>query len=178
VRTCCHCSRQAQPLLLANDNPNEKGTISNTWLPLLWSGTPRQCSQAVTPGVGWVDFPAGLASSSTGRNSRAEGPKFWKLLEGLQPADRDFKAQTGGVSTDSPAKLHWPAAGGPLGDSWSKMAKAIPPTGRNLQGELASTAFRLQQSKQPSYSVVTILLQTSHQIGPPSSHLPTHLPTS
>jgi hypothetical protein len=75
--------------------------------------------------------PAGLASSSMGRNSRAEGPKFRKLWKGLRPADRDFEAKTGGLSTDSPANMHLPAPGGPLGGqlveigqgpstSWSK----------------------------------------------------------
>jgi hypothetical protein len=74
---------------------------------------------------------SGLASSSTGRNSRAEGPKFRKLWKGLRPADRDFEAKTGGVSTDPPANTHLPAPRGPLGGqlveigqgpstSWSK----------------------------------------------------------
>jgi hypothetical protein len=87
--------------------------------------------------VGW--WAGGLVGRARklvdGRNSRAEGPKLWKLWKGLQPADRDFNAET-----ISPAKLNWPTPGGPLGDSWLKMAKALPPAGRNLQGELASPA--------------------------------------
>jgi hypothetical protein len=57
---------------------------------------------------------SGFASSSTGRNSRAEGPKFRKLWKGLRPADRDFEPETGVVSTKSPAKMHLPASGGPF----------------------------------------------------------------
>jgi hypothetical protein len=55
-----------------------------------------------------------FASSSTGRNSRA-GPNFGKPWKGLRPADRDYEAETGGVSTDSAAKMHLPAPGRPLG---------------------------------------------------------------
>jgi hypothetical protein len=65
-------------------------------------------------------------------------PGMFEIVKGLRPADRDFEAERGGVSTDSRAKMHLPAPGGPLGDSWSKLAKALPPAGRNLQGELGS----------------------------------------
>jgi hypothetical protein len=101
-------------------------------------------------------YSAGLASSSTGQNSWAKGPKYRKLWKGLRPADRDFEAETGGVSTDSPAKMHLPAPGGPLGDSWSKMAKALPPAGRNLQGELASLVS--------CFSCLHMLYSTGHSL--------------
>jgi hypothetical protein len=34
--------------------------------------------------------------------------------------------------------LHLPAPSSPLGGTWSKFAKALPPAGRNLPGELVS----------------------------------------
>jgi hypothetical protein len=84
------------------------------------------------------EYMTGLASLSTGRNSRAEGPKFRRFWQGLRSADRNFGPETGGVSTKSPAKRHLPSNRGPLVGSWSKLAQALPPAGRNLQGELAS----------------------------------------
>jgi hypothetical protein len=38
---------------------------------------------------------SGLASSSTGRNPRAEGPRFRKMWKGLRPADRSFGPKRG-----------------------------------------------------------------------------------
>jgi hypothetical protein len=81
---------------------------------------------------------AGLASSSTGRNSRAEGPKYQKIWQGFRSADRHLGPETGGVSTKPPAKMHLPSHRGPLVGSWSELAEALPPAGRYLQGELAS----------------------------------------
>jgi hypothetical protein len=96
---------------------------------------------------GWQhSCTAGLASSSTGRNSRAEGPKIRRIWKGLRPGDRNCGPETGGISTNSPAKMHLPAPRGPLGGSWSKLARALPPAGRNLQGELASPVVQPVQS--------------------------------
>jgi hypothetical protein len=65
----------------------------------------------------------GLASSSTGRNSRAEGPQFRRFWQGLRSADRNFGPEAGGVSTKSPAKRHLPSNRGPwwaAGRNWPR----------------------------------------------------------
>jgi hypothetical protein len=65
----------------------------------------------------------GLASSSTGRYSRAEGPKFGKLWKGLRPAGRNFGPETGAVSTIVPATMHLPAPWEAAGRDWPRPFK-------------------------------------------------------
>jgi hypothetical protein len=78
-----------------------------------------------------------------GPTIRAAGPNLRKLWKGLRQADGNFGLETfrgpqGDVSTNSPAKMHLPRHRDPMLGSWSRLAKALPPAGRNPQGELAS----------------------------------------
>jgi hypothetical protein len=62
---------------------------------------------------------AGLASSSTGRNSRAKGPNFLKLWKGLRPAVRNLGPKWGVfrplLRPNFVGAVHLPAHRGPLG---------------------------------------------------------------
>jgi hypothetical protein len=97
---------------------------------------------------------AGLASSSTGRNSWPEGPKFRKLWKGLRPADRNIGPETGGFSTKSPAKLH---SARPLRLLWGQLVK-------NGQGPSTSWSKSLKGSLRALDVGVTVLFMCSFAV--------------
>jgi hypothetical protein len=159
----CHRASQPEGLLAP-----VTGVATVAGVPLrvancqLQKQTAKNATSSTGAGSTYYVSGTGLASSSTGRNLRAEGPKFWKLRKGLRRADRNFGPETGAFRpwlANSPAKMHSPAPRGRPGGqlveigqgpstSWSKSSQgACEPWSGRLCNAVSGTRIGSMQSR-------------------------------